>query len=254
MDIKKKVLPTVKLKHLHLMAAATPNYSEIMTEVVGYKNNWFSRKWRFVSQFKIAFLLTQEMRNINPEELEWQENTCPIKKPANVDFITFQAMMELQALLGEGANEDNMLEVITQCITIVCYSENNEGDYDSEGQMFQDFKQEILNYSFVEMFGLYNWIVKDVQRSVDSWNERFFSVEVLDEDWDQAGGSRMGQFNVINTIKSICEDFNLPYKEAWQMSYNMVQTNSYAKATQNHIQDNMRKLKEAKMNASRNNN
>ena len=251
MDIKKKILPTVKLKHLDLMAAADPNYKEIMTEIVGYKNNWFSRKWKFVSQFKVAFLLTQEMRDIDPAKLEWQEETCPIKKPANVDFITFQAMMELQTLFGAGATEENMLQVITDSIAIVCYSENHEGDYKSDGDEFQNFKKEILNHSFKEMFGLYNWIVKDTERSVEDWNSRFFSVEVQDQDYHQAGGDRMGQFNVINTVKSICEDFNLPFDEAWQMSYNLVQTNSYAKATANHIQDNMRKLKEAKMNASR---
>ncbi len=253
MGIKKKILPTVKLKHLHLMSTADPNYKEIMTEVVGYKNNWFTRKWKFISQFKIAFLLTQEIRNINPNDLEWQEKTCPIKKPTNVDFISFQAMMELQALFGEGSNEDNMLEVITQSIAIVCFQENYEGDYDSNGQKFQDFKKQILNHSFVEMFGLYNWIVKDTQSSIDTWNQRFFSVEITDEDWHQAGGSRMGQFNVLNTIKAICTDFNIGYREAWQLSYNMVQTNSYSKATQNHIQDNMRRLKEAKMKTSRRN-
>ena len=251
MNIKKKLLPEVKLKHLHLMAASTPNYKEIMTEVVGYKNNWFSRKWRFVSQFKVAFMLTQEMRDVDPAKLEWQEKTCPIKKPANVDFITFQAMMELQALLGGGATEENMLQVITDSITIVCYSENHEGDYKSDGKEFQDFKNKILNSSFKEMFGLYNWIVKDCERSVEDWNQRFYSVELEDPDYHQAGGERMAQFNVITTIKNVCEDFNLPFNEAWQLSYNLVQTNSYAKATQNHIQDNMRQIKEARMNASR---
>lgn len=254
MDIKKKILPTVKLKHLHLIAATSPNYKEIMTEVVGYKNNWFSRKWKFVKQFKTAFLLTQEMRNLDPAKLKWNEESCPIKKPVNVDFISFQAMMELQALFGEGANEDNMLDVIASSIAIVCYQDNIKGEYESDGKKFQDFKEEVLNHSFVEMFGLYNWIVEDTQRSVDDWNQRFFSVEVADEDYEQAGGSRMGQFNVINTIKGVCEDFNVTYKDAWQLSYQLVQTNSYSKATQHHIQDNMRKLKEAKMKAQRNSN
>lgn len=251
MDIKNKILPIVKLKHLSLISASTPNYKEIMTEVMGYKNNWFTRKFQFINKFKTAYLLTNEVRDVDPLKLEWQEKTCPIEKPKNVDFISFQAMMELQALLGEGANEENMLQAITQSIAIVCYCENNEGDYISNGQEFEDFKNKILNYSFKEMFGLYNWIVKDIQRSQDQWNERFFSVEVEDKDYQQAGGSRMAQFNVINTVKSICEDFNLPFKEAWQLSYNLVQTNSYSKATQNQIQDNMRQIKEARMQSSR---
>ena len=104
------------------------------------------------------------------------------------------------------------------------------------------------------MFGLYNWIVRNLTTSAEDWNKRFFSVEVSDQDYETAGGHRMAQFNVITTIKSICEDFNLPFKEAWQLSYNLIQTNSYAKATQNHIQDQMRILKEGKMNAKRGNN
>lgn len=249
---KIKILPKVKLKHLALMSAASPDYKEIMTEVVGYKNNWLTRKWKFVKEFKVAFQITNEMRNVDPSTLTWTES-CPINKPANVDFISFQAMMEVQALVGKIQSVDDMSEVIAQTIAVICFSENHEGDYESDGVKFKAFREKILNESFIEMFGLYNWIMKDLQRSTDDWNERFFSVEIEDKDYSQAGGERMGQFNVITTIKAICEDFNLPFKEAWQLSYNLVQTNSYAKATSHHIQDNMRIIKEARMNAARQN-
>ena len=247
---KVKLLPKVKLKHLEIVSRLNPDYSKVMTEVVGYKNNWISRKWRFIKDFKTAFVLTNEVRNIDPSQLQWKES-CPIKKPKDIDFISFRAMMELQALLGVERSESEMLDVISSVIATACYSSNNEGDFDSESKQYQQFLHQILNHSFVEMFGLYNWIMQDLQRSTDQWNERFFSVELVDKDYEQAGGSRMGQFNIISSIKSICSDFNIPFEAAWQMSYNLIQTNSYAKATQNHIQDNMRILKESRMRESR---
>lgn len=250
-QMKSKLLATVKLKHLNLISQEQVNYKEVMTEVLGYKNNWFTRKFKFIKTFAIAYSLSEQIRNIDPAKLTYDEK-CSIKKPANIDFISFQAMMELQALLGATNEQTDLLHVTSQAIAIACYSENNEGDYISEGQKFDNFKQRILNSSFIEMFGLFNWIVEDVTRSSEEWTQRFFSVQVEDMDYDRAGGSRMSQFNVIMSIKSICADFNLPFKEAWQLSYNLVQTNSYAKATQNHIQENMRMIKESKMRSQRN--
>lgn len=242
----------VKLKHLPIIGAEKLDFKEVMTEILGYKNNWFARKFVFITKFKSAYKLAEEFRKVDPTGLTCSED-CPIKKPANVDFISFQAMMELQALMGSVDVDGNMAEAISKIIAVTCYSANHEGDYKSDGEEFKQFQKEILNHSFVEMFGIYNWIVEGVIKSKEDWDERFFSVELEDKDYDTAGGGRMSQFNVITTIKTICEDFNLPFEKAWQMSYNLVQTNSYAKATQNHIQDNMRMLKESRMKKQRGN-
>ena len=250
---KIKYLPSIKLKHLDVIAQDTPEYTAIMKEELGYSNNWFSRKFNFINTFKTAFLLVNEIRQVDPSELTWTED-CPIEKPDNIDFISFQAMMEIQALLNGAKDAKDFTDLIAQSIAIACFSSNHKDlDYDSECEAFEQFKKQILNYKYVDMFGLYNWIVKNLTNSAEDWNQRFLSVEVRDNDYELAGGHRMSQFNVIQTIKSICEDFNLPFKEAWQLSYNLVQTNSYAKATQNHIQDQMRILKEGKMNAKRGN-
>lgn len=245
--------PIIKLKHLPIIGAEQLNYKDVMTEIFGYKNNWFARKFTFIKSFKAAYSLVENFRQMDPTKLKWNEETCPIKKPVNVDYISFQAMMELQALMGEIDVKGDISKAIAKIIAVTCYSANHEGDYVSEGKQFEQFQKQILNHPFDEMFGLYNWIVEGVTNSVSDWDERFFSVEIEDKDYAAAGGARMSQFNVISTIKAICHDFNLPFKEAWQMSYNLVQTNSYAKATQNHIQDNMRMLKESKMNAQRGN-
>lgn len=250
---KSKYLPSIKLKHLDLVSQQDPQYKRIMKEELGYTNNWWSRKLNFIKKFKAAYLLVNEIRQIDPRELSWTED-CPIDKPQNIDFITFQAFMEIQALLNGAADAKDITDLIAQTITIACFSANHpELDYDSECEEFKKFKKQILNYKYVDMFGLYNWIVKSLTQSAEDWNQRFFSVEVKDIDYELAGGNRMAQFNVIQTIKTICADFNLPFKEAWQLSYNLVQTNSYASATQGHIQDQMRILKEGKMNAKRGN-
>ena len=248
--MKSRILPTVKLKHLDIITKQEVDHAEVMTKILGYKNNWFTRKWRFVKTFKLAFLLSKEIRDIDPQTLVYDE-ACDIKKPSNIDFISFQAMMELQSTLGAADGKSDMAQLAAQVIAITCYSDNHEGDYKSDGKEFAKFKQRILNSSFKQMFGLFNWIVQDATRSSDEWSQRFFSVELEDKEYEMAGGSRMSQFNVILSIKSVCADFNLPFKDAWQLSYNLVQTNSYAKATQNHIQDNMRQIKEAKMKAQR---
>ena len=76
------------------------------------------------------------------------------------------------------------------------------------------------------------------------------SVEVPNEDVKKAGVGRMNQFSVLSTIKTMCADFNCTYDEAWQMSYAISQTNSYSKATYDHIHENLRILKEHQMKAS----
>lgn len=77
------------------------------------------------------------------------------------------------------------------------------------------------------------------------------SVQVDDADYAQADGGAMSQFNVICTIKNLCKEFNVDYDGAWQLSYALTQTSSYAVATQGHVQDKLRKLKEVKFKASK---
>lgn len=251
MDIE-KVLQPVKLRHLDLIAKPEPDYSKVMVEVYNYSNNWLSRKWNFITKFKKAFMMVNTLQTLDPTKLELTEN-CPIKMPDNIDFITFQAMVELRAWLNSGIDEEAPADTIAHAIAIACYQSHlGEKKYESDGKKFEEFKEWILNQNYLRIFPVFNWIAKSLEESNESWNERFESVEINDEDWDRANGSRMSQFNIIQTLKSICQEFNLPLEEAWQVSYNMVQTNSYANATLNRIQDDMRILKEIKMKQQRN--
>tara|TARA_R110000744_G_scaffold373093_1_gene485110 strand:- start:19 stop:774 length:756 start_codon:yes stop_codon:yes gene_type:complete len=248
----KKVLPVIKLRHLGVIGAEKVDYAQAMEDIIGYKNNWFSKKYRFITKFRQTFELVEAIRKVDVSNIQWTED-CPIDKPANIDFISFQAMMELQALLDGGLEEDKLSDNISKTIAISCFESNLEDSYSSDSFEFKAFQEYILDMPLVEMFGLYNWIVESINESAKIWSERFLSVEVLDPDYEQANGSRMSQFSVILSIKSICKEFNIPFKDAWLLSYNLVQTNSYSNATAGKIQDDMRILKEAKMKQSRQN-
>lgn len=76
------------------------------------------------------------------------------------------------------------------------------------------------------------------------------SVQVIDKDLESVGAD-MSQFNVLNTIKSNCEDFNVSEKEAWGISYNLTMTNNYSKAYTSYIQEQIRIKQEAKIEARR---
>jgi hypothetical protein len=249
---KKTQKYSVKLKHLGLVSAEKLDYAEVMTQLVGYTNNWFTRKFNFYIKFNKAYELVNKIRQISPTEVELQPD-CNIKLPKNIDNISFRAMMELQHLINNGA-EENITEVITSIITISCYQSNNLGKYESDSDSFRAFKERISNEPVLDMLGLYNWINESLKESSLIWEERFLSVYVEDREYQIAAGERMNQFNVINSIKSICAEFNIPFEEAWQMSYALVQTSSYSKATVTHIQDQMRQIKEARMKRERQSN
>ncbi len=192
--------------------------------------------------------MVQFLQTMKPDEIPLDPN-CKIKFPAHVDHISFRAMMELQGLSTQGHRPVN--ELILDTITIVCYGESTELDYDSNSSSFKRFKQRVNDQPLIYMMGLHNHISNQLIASQKAWQERFDSVDVDDPDYHQAGGERMAQFNVINTVKSICADFNVSYDKAWQMPYALTQTNSYAKASYAYTQSNMQKLKEIEMEAKR---
>lgn len=243
------MIEKVKFKHLASIVDGKPDMPAIMTEVFGYKNNWLGKRLLFVRKFKQAHNLIKKIEKVDPTKIGLQVG-CKIKKPSHIDNITFRAMMEIQALLNSKKDKP-IIELMAELVCIACYSENNNGPYDSTKPKFQRFKQRVMNSPMLDILGLYNWIDNAVEQSRLSWEKRFFSVEVDDPDYAQAGGDRMNQFNVITTIKALCQDFNCSYDEAWQMSYAISQTNSYSKATAAHIQDQMRQLKESAMRRDR---
>lgn len=240
----------LRLKDLSNISSEKIDFLPIMTELLGFKKKRFGRSFSFKKAFRRAYYMVKDGREIDVEKCVLNPES-KIKPPSHIDYLTFKAMMELQATLGESVKTDDVTKLIGEVITIACYSENNEGEYLSEGELRDKFNETIFNSPLVDMLGLYNHICKTVEKSREVWEERFLSVQVEDKEYEQAGGRRMDQFNVMNTIKALCADFNCGYDEAWQMPYALTQTNSYSKATYNHIQDNMRQIKELKMKRER---
>jgi hypothetical protein len=97
------------------------------------------------------------------------------------------------------------------------------------------------------MLTLYRLIERQLEASAKLWNNRFFAVEIADGDMAEAGAERSKPFNVVNTLKKICTDFNVPVKEAWQVQYALVQTSTLSDATNSKIQDDLRIIKERNM-------
>ena len=243
----------VKLKHLSLISdekISIENWETILFEIVGLSRNWFIQKLTTKRKVNEAVVLINKVREFNPESDKINED-CEIKSARSSDFLPFIAVMELVSNLGKETKEEDVAEWMADIISIACYTPTTGKKYDSSKKSFHAFREKVLDSSLIDMFALFNSIKKELVESQEIWSERFESVRLEDLDFEQAGGDRMGQFNVITTVKTICRDFNLPLHEAWQVPYNMVQMSSYEKATENHIQDGMRIIKEAKMNAKR---
>lgn len=242
------MLNKLKLKHLDKLTGPRIDYVGLLVDIEGYKNTWFNRKFVLTKQFTKLFNDMKEVKQIEPKDIVWKED-CEIKKPDNVDNISFAAMMTLQAYLG-GTDEMSTGDMMAEIISITCFSENNEEDFDSESIAYKDFKSLVKESNAVSMIGLYNWLDKAIIESGKYWQKRFFEVEVDDKDYEQAGGQRMGEFNIVNSIKAICNDFGYNEKQAWQVPFILVQQNSLGKATQGHIQHVMSKIKEDRMKAN----
>lgn len=243
---------SLRLKDIENVGSENPDINIIASEVVGTKPSilFFKRGNRKMEAKIIAHKLISDARLVNPKSIELPDE-CLINKPNTIDNISFRAMMELKSYFGTYIEGSDFGEFMAHIISIVCYQENCSGDYNSNSIKFDNLKFKILNSPIWEMIGIYNWVEKSIIETSEEWNNRFLSVEIEDKDYEQAGGNRMAQFNVMNTIKTLCSDFNCSYDQAWQMSYALTQTNSYAKATQSHIQDNMRIIKESKMKTNR---
>jgi hypothetical protein len=241
------ILKRVKLKHLRGLEDGKPNYSKIMRDVLNFRNILFFSKILFKKKFIEACDIVGEIAKISPSDVLIDRNS-KIKAPFNIDNISYLAMLEIQTYSKE---DESVIDMIADIVCIACYSSNRTSDYDHNSDDYKTLREEIINTPFKEIFGLYNWIDRALVKSAKTWNKNFLSVQVLDSDYEDAGGDRMKQFNVINTVKSICKDFNKDYDSAWQMPYGVVQMNSLEKATQSYIQTNLGNIREKQMLKSR---
>jgi hypothetical protein len=240
----------LRLKHIDVLAEVDEtkrDLSSLMIDVFGYKNTFFGRKKMLFKSFFGASDLAQEVSKMDYREMKINKDSH-IVNPMNIDSISYLAMLDLQRFCKDSNREELGLH-IANVNAIATYEENKSSKYSISSKSFIRYRDYIMEQNLFDMIGLYNWVLESIEASTKSWNERFLSVEVIDKDLDAVGGHALHQFNVVNTIKGICKDFNVGEKEAWYISYNLVMTNSYSKAYEGYLQDQIRIKKEAEMKA-----
>ena len=235
----------IKLKHLRLFIEEEISYTNIMKEVFGFKGNKVKKLLTFHRVFKKAYQLTNEVSNIEIDKIEHNPDS-PIKIPENIDDITFAARMEVESQINK-MDQGDLVYNIARVIALTCFSDNINSDFDVNKGPFKNFMARILNEPALDMIGHFNSIKTSLTASNGKWEKLFKGVDSTDPDFIQAGGQQMSRFNVINTIKAICRDFNYNYDQAWQMPYIVVQMSSLEGATESWIQNKMAKIKEKRM-------
>ena len=240
----------LRLKHVDVLAEVDDSkrdLSSLMLDVFGWKYTFFGKRKKFLDYAKKANDLVIEVSSIDYKEMKVNDNSH-IVRPGNIDSIPYLTMLDLINEKSEGGKGSLALH-IANVNALATYEENRISQYTSGSKSFLRYRDNLLELNLFDMVGLYNWVVESLEDSAKGWNERFLSVEVIDKDLESVGGGSLHQFNVINTIKSVCKDFNVSEKEAWYISYNLVMTNSYSKAYEGFLQDQIRKKQEAKMKA-----
>lgn len=237
----------IKLRHWDLFLSEPLDMKVIMEEVDGFVVPRRKKGEKFVESYSRMTNLIDDLSKVDVKKLEFQEG-CEIQPPKYIDGITFVATMELQQLRGD-SSQYSFANYIANHIAICCYGEVYDGDFDRDSKNFKDFVKSILDKDGFSMIGLYNHLEGLISANVEFWDKAFFQVSHTDSDYIAAGGARMNAFNVIETLKGVCQDFNFNLKEAWQQPYSLVQANSLAKATSADIERNLSEIKEQKFKA-----
>lgn len=238
----------MKLKFLTSLSREEVDYVTILREIFKVKTLRWYHSFYFLKTLKKLSQEIEELRKLDPKEVE-ENPDCKIKRPESIDLIAFGAMIELQVLF-QNPGEREIGELIIETIAFSCYESHTKKPFDSETKDFETFKKLVADSDLVHMLGLYAWIDKQINASVDKWNNLFSNVKVDDKDWDNAGGNMMQKFHIINSIKKICSDFNLTYYEALKFPYALAQASALSDSTRGFIQDRMRVIIQARMKSN----
>lgn len=235
----------MKLKFLTAISTEKIDYTTILREYFGVKNLRWYQTLNFIKVFNKLKAEVEQLRKLDPKTVE-ENPDCRIKRPESLEIIAFGSMVELQMLFSS-PGERSIEELISQMIALTCYEAHTKNKFDSDVSEFHKFRKLVLDSDLTDMLGLYGWIDNQLNLTVKKWNDLFESVKVSDKHWDSAGGSMMSKFDVLNTIRRTCSDFNVNYYEALQMPYGILQASSLSDATKSFIQDNMRSALQTEM-------
>lgn len=240
------------MKHLDAISKEEINYNTLAKDLLKY-NRW--KLWRmfsFVKRMDELHKHITEVRSLDFTKIEESE-LCTINRPSELDEITLIAMLELQGLFDRDVEEIGIGELIIQTISIACFSANSSSKFDISSEEFTEFRNKVSESDLVYSMGLYQWINSAFNQSSQDWNKAFFEVEVINGEYDQAGGKMMEKFNVLATIKNTCQDFNMDYYSAMQIPYGIIQATGLMKATAGYVEHKMSEIAEARMRTERRN-
>lgn len=228
----------MKLKLLTPLSKENVDYTTILREYLGVKKvRWYQTIY-FIKLFRIIKLEAETIRNLDPKTIE-ENPDCKIIRPEGIDLIAFGAFVELQTLFNSPGDRD-IVDLMTEAIALACYESHTKKPFDSDTDDFSKFRKLISESDLVHMLGLHRWIDKNINASIEKWNKLFSSVQVHDQDYDNAGGKLMEKFDVLNTIRNTCSDLNLDYFKVLQLPNGLVKSLSFNRATQAYVQDQMR--------------
>ena len=244
----------MKLKHLDIILDENPKEGILilMEDLFDYKNSLMLKRIKFNKYFNKTIEALNEFRKMDLEDLEINKD-FHIKSPISINEIPYSAMLDVIQLTEKGAEDGEVSKHIAKVVSIATHEMNRETKYSHDSLSNRQYQERLLEAPLLDMISLFNWIIKDIQKVSKEWETLFLSVQVVDKELEAVGGSALSQFNIINTIKEICSDFNKTEKQSWSTSYNLVMTNSYAKSYENYLRNEMRIKREAELKAKNKN-
>lgn len=246
----KYTVDNICLKHLNDVGGDKINFSNLMIDILGYKNSWWDRRVMFKYKFRKIYELTQQLSQINISSLSHQAG-CKIQVPKSIDSLPYQARIEIDQVRQRGS--DDIVDLMSQVIALSCFTTNVKVTFDSDSDLFNKWKQSILNQPLTHMVGLYNDLEKSLDESNHYWNRLFAQVHVEDKDYQAVNGpAYLARFNLLSTIKKLIKEFRVTYREAFLMEYRLVMTNNLEDASRGYVGEAMRLHKERVFKAQRN--
>lgn len=236
----------MKIKFLTLLSKEEVDYTSLLVEILSLKKVRWYHTFYFIRTFKKIHREVEVFRNLDPLKIE-EVKDCKIVRPKDLELIPYGAMVELRMLM-QNPSKKEIGELIIETISIACYNSHTKSEeFDSDSDSYKEFVKLVSEQEVVSMLGLHNWIFSQNEKSIEKWNKLFTGVQVFDKDWDDAGGALMGKFDVLSTIKASCTDFNIDYKGAINLSFGLVQANTFSRMTSTFIQDKMRQTIQRRM-------
>lgn len=242
------MLDNVKTKHLRLFIDESIDVTKVMKEVFQFNYTGLKKYLFFTKCLHGARHLIEEVSKVNLHTLPLTSSW--IRTPTDIDHIPLVARLTLESKISTLASGD-LIDNMVYIVALSCYHETTTKPLDVNSPYFKHFKERINNEPFTTIIPIFNWIKNDLERSVNKWDALFKQVSVQDKDYDLAGGVMMGKFNVINTIRNICQQLNVDKESAWQTSYTITQTMALSDATSAFIQKRMTDIKENRMRQQR---